>query len=582
MRLGLRRAAAASSRGLRLFSTSATSKPLRKPKVYTGKNKLSARPPPSSSSSSSLSTPQHNFFDAKRFLPTLPLSRRLQLFYDDLIPNSKVNIRLYNLRLLWVHDVEEFFFVVDEEMRLHQFEPNVETWQTLMFKFGREAMQQRETHTWTLAMHEAAYRVDMMEGRIHDAQRHQSWCAGLKLALEQVSMKKIKAEEADRADTSIDHQAAEGAGAEEGEQAWMTESIRSPFYSKMRTNWLLALYQHDPTRALDFFNSLVRNQVIHAHQITVRLKHACQTSDEMEQLFDEMLPEKKWREGRNSEKGVFRNDALIGSDDQSWESMFNVYVEQLLLEGEYEKVRKLKKWTTFEIFQKKKKKKNGDDDDDGTMSGSGTSGSGAGTTSGTGPTSGSPSMVVVDEKELQSMLWSKKRTKLLVQCLESGNYNTMNQLYERMKQNHVVSHDQDNIFIQAKLKYSFGTGFDFIPSSPIHSIDVGWTVETYKVLIADALIAGDRQEAQRIVEEMNQYGVDQHNSHIVRLMSMNETDVAKMTTRRLSDWIKLKNTKRTEVMKVWNKMMENHVSQWIHVRNFSLLWTILNLVLIDL
>ena len=360
MRLGLRRATAASSRGLRLFSTSATSKPLRKPKVYTGKNKLSARPPPSSSSSSSSSssTPQHNFFDAKRFLPTLPLSRRLQLFYDDLIPNSKVNIRLYNLRLLWVHDVDEFFFVVDEEMRVHQFEPNVETWQTLMFKFGREAMQQRETHTWTLAMHEAAYRVDMMEGRIHDAQRHQSWCAGLKLALEQVSMKKIKAEEADRADradTSIDHQAGEGAGAEEGEQAWMTASIRSPFYSQMRTNWLLALYQHDPTRALDFFNSLVRNHVIHAHQITVRLKHACQTSDEMEQLLDEMLPEKKWREGRNSEKGVFRNDALIGSDDQSWESMFNVYVEQLLLEGEYEKVRKLKKWTTFEIFQTKER-----------------------------------------------------------------------------------------------------------------------------------------------------------------------------------------------------------------------------------
>ena len=98
------------------------------------------------------------------------MSQRMALFYDELLPSKKVDLALYNYRLRWCMDINEFLNVTKEEMSSNNFIPNWETWKIFIYSFGRRSFETLPK-PWTLAMHEAQVRQLMMEGQTAEAKR---------------------------------------------------------------------------------------------------------------------------------------------------------------------------------------------------------------------------------------------------------------------------------------------------------------------------------------------------------------------------------------------------------------------------
>jgi hypothetical protein len=520
-------------------------------------------------------------------LKKLSPSARMSFFYNDLLVNKQADVGVYNLRLRWCVDPQEFIYIANEEMIANGFIPDVDTWTTFIYSFGMNEYINMPipAELWTLPMHEAYIRMLLVEGRLQDAKTYQHNLLNTSPSpyYNDEHSKSIFINEC---------------------ESWLSDSFRTSRYSRLRTSWMNGFSYSNPKRCIEFYEKLVDNKVVDIMQIKLRLS-LCATSASMEQdVFKYILINDLWKNGKiksmfNHHVGNILTDdngggSSIDNRNDAWSQLMDIYVHQLKLEGklctsvcflyvfllhyslfilagELEKTMLFSKWTTNESLYdttiSKTATKNGVDD--GRMN---------------------------DKKK-----WSKLRTKKLTRLLERGLINEFQLLYRLLKRNNVLDHFHKNIMLQWKASSTIGqTKKMFHMNNYEYNQNINYNneyssnernirratlqytreetsslkknfipskldVRTYEALIMDALIMGERDDAMNILNvEMNKYNIDV-NPTITKMINMTNNDLNKMRTKRLHSWIQQKDTKRKDVINVFNQMLSNNAIHYIHL-----------------
>lgn len=214
-------------------------------------------------------------------LKKLSPSARMSFFYNDLLVNKQADVGVYNLRLRWCVDPQEFIYIANEEMIANGFIPDVDTWTTFIYSFGMNEYINMPipAELWTLPMHEAYIRMLLVEGRLQDAKTYQHNLLNTSPSpyYNDEHSKSIFINEC---------------------ESWLSDSFRTSRYSRLRTSWMNGFSYSNPKRCIEFYEKLVDNKVVDIMQIKLRLS-LCATSASMEQdVFKYILINDLWKNGK--------------------------------------------------------------------------------------------------------------------------------------------------------------------------------------------------------------------------------------------------------------------------------------------